>query len=72
MPVLLRDELDGDVDAVLLEDARLLREGQRGEARPTTHGHGDLGQILSGGDGDDRDGEETGNEARDGAHGHPS
>ena len=47
--VLLRDLLDRDVEAVLLEDAGLLGERQRREAGPAGDADRDLGFLRAGG-----------------------
>ena len=46
VPVLLRNFLDVDVEAVLLEDAGLLGEGERREAGPAGNADGDLGSCA--------------------------
>src|SRR5262245_19316774 len=46
VPVLLRNELDRHVDAVLLEDACLVGERERRKARPPAHADRHLGQVL--------------------------
>ena len=63
--VLLRDLLDRHVEAVLLEDARLLGERQRREAGPAGDADRDLGFLRLRSHGDERrSGGERGNEGR--------
>ena len=66
--VLLRDHLERDVEAVLLEDPGLLGERERLESRPAGHADRDLGFLGGGGA---RGGEERGGgESERLAHGH--
>src|SRR5688572_22602570 len=48
MPVLLRDLLDRHVEAVLLEDARLVCERERRKAGPSRNADGDLHVLRDG------------------------
>ena len=59
MAVLLRNLLDGDIEAVLLEDPGLLGERQRRETGPPGNADGDLG-VLGRGDGGVRGGDGNG------------
>ncbi len=48
MAILLRDPLQGDVETVLLEDARFLRKRQGGEAGPPGQADPDFGFLGKG------------------------